>query len=149
MVSISKEYHFSAAHRIEDHPKCGRLHGHNYKVVVTLFRPGKQPNLDEMGFVMDFGVLNKIMGPVLEIVDHRYIVSETNILSTCPYVDAALSDDDFMDDIVQLPIAQTSAELLTEWFKHEIAMAVLEHGFREVAVAEVQVWETNKAFATS
>ena len=27
---------FSAAHRIEGHPRCGRIHGHNYRVCVWL-----------------------------------------------------------------------------------------------------------------
>jgi len=27
---------FSAAHRIEGHPRCGRIHGHNYTVCIWL-----------------------------------------------------------------------------------------------------------------
>jgi len=27
---------FSAAHRIEGHPRCGRIHGHNYRVCIWL-----------------------------------------------------------------------------------------------------------------
>ena len=27
---------FSAAHRIHGHPRCGRVHGHNYRVCIVL-----------------------------------------------------------------------------------------------------------------
>jgi 6-pyruvoyltetrahydropterin/6-carboxytetrahydropterin synthase len=30
------ETEFSAAHHIKDHPKCGRTHGHNYKVIFDI-----------------------------------------------------------------------------------------------------------------
>lgn len=39
MRTLSKEFHFSAAHRLEGlqegHP-CGRMHGHNYIIRVFL-----------------------------------------------------------------------------------------------------------------
>ncbi|HLE81832.1 MAG TPA: 6-carboxytetrahydropterin synthase, partial [Dehalococcoidia bacterium] len=34
--SITKTYWFSAAHMLVGHPKCGRMHGHNYRVDVTV-----------------------------------------------------------------------------------------------------------------
>lgn len=36
---------FSAAHRIEGHPRCGRIHGHNYRVCIVL-REDKPMGID-------------------------------------------------------------------------------------------------------
>jgi 6-pyruvoyltetrahydropterin/6-carboxytetrahydropterin synthase len=65
-VTISKEFGFSASHRLDglaaDHP-CSRLHGHNYTVKVEL---GGIP--DEVGFVVDYRSLDWFK----ELLDSRY-----------------------------------------------------------------------------
>lgn len=70
MFTISKEFHFSAAHQLdglhEGHP-CGRLHGHNYIVRVTL----TGDTLDEHGFLLDYNDL-KPFGAWLDAhLDHK------------------------------------------------------------------------------
>lgn len=66
---ISKEFHFSAAHQLhglhEGH-QCGRLHGHNY--ILRVFLKGE---VNKIGFVQDYGELNKIKKYVDDILDHR------------------------------------------------------------------------------
>ena len=34
MLGVVIEFKFSAAHKIAGHPKCGKLHGHNYRVRI-------------------------------------------------------------------------------------------------------------------
>lgn len=68
--NISKEFHFSAAHQLHGlrpgHP-CGRVHGHNYIVRVTL----TGDTLNEHGFLVDYNDL-KPFGEWLDaVVDHR------------------------------------------------------------------------------
>ena len=52
MYRISKEFSFSASHRLlglpDGHP-CARLHGHNYRVEVEL----SAADLNRYGFVRD------------------------------------------------------------------------------------------------
>ena len=67
MVGISVK--FSAAHTIEGHPKCGRMHGHNYKVVVTL----SADTLDKNGMIMDFSDVKKVVHMVVDKLDHTYL----------------------------------------------------------------------------
>lgn len=71
MFLIGKVFEFEAAHRLYGLPeghKCGRLHGHNYRVEVELKRSG----LDATGFVCDFGELSATLGAWLkEHWDHR------------------------------------------------------------------------------
>jgi 6-pyruvoyltetrahydropterin/6-carboxytetrahydropterin synthase len=69
MYSITKEFSFEAAHRLIMHPwKCFHLHGHSYKVFVTLTGP-----LQDTAMVKDFADLKWIKLWLDEHRDHGYI----------------------------------------------------------------------------
>jgi len=71
MLTISKEFHFSAAHQLyglqEGHP-CGRMHGHNY--ILRVFLKG-EPN--EVGFIQDYNELAPIKEYVDKVLDHKLL----------------------------------------------------------------------------
>ena len=57
---------FSAAHRIHGHPRCGRLHGHNYRVCVEL--------REEKPMDIDLDELDEwLRKNVYELMDHHYL----------------------------------------------------------------------------
>lgn len=61
---------FEAAHQLPDYPgKCCRLHGHNWKVEVTV--TGHE--LNQLGMVMDFKDLKAEVGKVIDNLDHYYL----------------------------------------------------------------------------
>ena len=60
---------FSAAHTIKGHPKCGRMHGHNYRVVVTL----SANTLDKNSMIVDFSDAKKVVRRVVNKLDHVYL----------------------------------------------------------------------------
>ncbi|MCK4310948.1 MAG: 6-carboxytetrahydropterin synthase QueD [Methanomicrobia archaeon] len=67
-TKVSKVFYFDAAHRIVTHKgKCKNLHGHTYKLVVTI------EGAVESGMVIDFEDLKKIVDPVIEKYDHAYL----------------------------------------------------------------------------
>lgn len=71
-MEIYKEFTFEAAHRLPHVPhghKCARLHGHSFRVRVSV-RGGLDARL---GWVMDFGDLKTAFRPVHEALDHRYL----------------------------------------------------------------------------
>ncbi len=72
MYKIKKEFHFSASHILnglkKGHP-CGRLHGHNYIVIICL----KDDKLNSVGFVQDYGDLNLIKEFLDSHWDHRHL----------------------------------------------------------------------------
>lgn len=72
MFRITKEFHFSASHRLdhlpEDH-QCYRLHGHNYIVVVEL----SGENLNQDGFVRDYHDLKALKTYIDDHFDHRHL----------------------------------------------------------------------------
>lgn len=68
-MSLSVEFHFSAAHQLPfyDGP-CKRLHGHNYRLQVTL--AGKPSPKD--GMIRDFDeIKKKVWDVALEKCDHH------------------------------------------------------------------------------
>lgn len=72
MYRIAKEFAFSASHIIDGLPeghKCGRLHGHNYRVVLYL----TAVELDDVGFVIDFGDLKPFKQLINDELDHRHL----------------------------------------------------------------------------
>jgi 6-pyruvoyltetrahydropterin/6-carboxytetrahydropterin synthase len=72
MHTIAKRFAFSASHVFgglsPEHP-CGRLHGHNYQVQVSL----QSPTLDASGFVRDFHELSALQDFIKATVDHKHL----------------------------------------------------------------------------
>jgi 6-pyruvoyltetrahydropterin/6-carboxytetrahydropterin synthase len=67
-VSVVKG--FSAAHALRGYKgKCERLHGHNWKVKVTLM----SDKLDKIGMAMDFTDIKSALDEVLKKFDHCFL----------------------------------------------------------------------------
>ncbi len=67
-----KEFTFEAAHLLPHVPpghKCGRLHGHSYRIGVHV----RGPVDEDAGWVVDFADIERAFGPVHECLDHRYL----------------------------------------------------------------------------
>ncbi len=69
---IKKSFTFEAAHVLPNHPgKCGRLHGHSYRLEVALEGP-LQAEGAAAGMVEDFEVVSRVVkGAVISQLDHR------------------------------------------------------------------------------
>jgi 6-pyruvoyltetrahydropterin/6-carboxytetrahydropterin synthase len=71
-AEIFKEFTFEAAHRLPYVPeghKCGRLHGHSFK--VELHVAGSIES--ESGWIMDFAELKERFEPLHHLLDHNYL----------------------------------------------------------------------------
>jgi 6-pyruvoyltetrahydropterin/6-carboxytetrahydropterin synthase len=70
MYEITVTSHFSGAHRLRYlHGKCEELHGHNWKVEVSV----TSNRLGKDGIVIDFGILKQKVEKVLKDLDHTYL----------------------------------------------------------------------------
>jgi 6-pyruvoyltetrahydropterin/6-carboxytetrahydropterin synthase len=70
MFEVSVDDSFAAAHNLRNYKgKCENLHGHNYKVRVTL--AGKE--LDSTGLLYDFVHLKQVIQSVIRSLDHQYL----------------------------------------------------------------------------
>jgi 6-pyruvoyltetrahydropterin/6-carboxytetrahydropterin synthase len=68
-VEIFKEFTFDAAHWLPNVPaghKCGKLHGHTYRVVIAVEGPVNQ----HTGFVLDFADLKEAAKHTIDWLDH-------------------------------------------------------------------------------
>ncbi len=67
---VTRAFAFDAAHQLPWHDgKCKRLHGHTYRLEVTVEGP-----LDENGVVVDFYDLGHVVSRVvIDHYDHRYL----------------------------------------------------------------------------
>ncbi len=66
---ITKSFTFDSAHWLPNVPeghKCGRLHGHTYKVTLAA-EGGLDP---EMGWIVDFGEIKAVWKPLEKQLDH-------------------------------------------------------------------------------
>ena len=91
MYRISKEFTFSASHRLDHLPaehQCARLHGHNYIVVVELAAAALSPD----GFVRDYHDLAALKAHIDAEFDHRHL-----------------------NDVLAMPTAENLARYFHDW----------------------------------
>lgn len=70
--TIVHDFVVEAAHYLPNVPnghRCGRVHGHNYRIELHVGGPVAEPS----GWVMDFGELEALARPHLEALDHRLL----------------------------------------------------------------------------
>jgi 6-pyruvoyltetrahydropterin/6-carboxytetrahydropterin synthase len=71
-VILTRRYSFEAAHVLhglpDDHP-CSRLHGHGYRLEVSVTGP-----VDPRGMIVEYGELDEVVDDaVMKRYDHRHI----------------------------------------------------------------------------
>jgi len=71
-AELIRTFRFEAAHSLPSVPaghKCRCVHGHNYRVDVHV-----TGEVDaEAGWVMDFGDIQAVVGPVIDRLDHHML----------------------------------------------------------------------------
>jgi len=70
-VRIAKTFDFDAAHWlpfVEDAHKCKRMHGHTYRVEVTV-----EGEPDDRGMVVDYAEITAAWAHVFDVLDHRVL----------------------------------------------------------------------------
>ena len=71
-MKIAKEFKWEMGHRLPEHfGLCKNIHGHSYKMIVEL-----EGDLNEQGMIIDFYELEKIINPLVEELDHAFMVNK-------------------------------------------------------------------------
>lgn len=138
MYGIEVEGHFDAAHFLANyHGKCENLHGHRYRVVVTLCvdDTALQREGTEEDMVMDFSQAKACIANICSCFDHTFLLEKGSLQ---PSTVAALEKEGFA--LLELPY-RTTAENLA----HDIFDRCMEV---HLPVSKVEVDETpqNRAF---
>ena len=121
MFEVSVEESFSAGHALRGYKgKCENVHGHNYRVRVTL----EGPQLDKVGLLIDFAELKHVIRGIIQRLDHQFI-----------------------NDLEPFRTLNPSAENMAKYFYDEVACKLkdLPPGAH---VRDIVIWETDTASAT-
>lgn len=121
-VAVSKEFTFDAAHHLHQYEgKCKSLHGHTYRLTITV-----SGFVDEVGLVIDFADIKQIYQERIESrLDHAYL-----------------------NEV--LPSMNTSAENMIVWMWEQLELAMDDRTFAErgVRLEELSLHETPTSKAT-
>jgi 6-pyruvoyltetrahydropterin/6-carboxytetrahydropterin synthase len=121
MFEIFVEETFAAGHALRGYKgKCENVHGHNYRVRVTL----EGETLDGVGLLYDFVHLKRVIQQLIRALDHR-----------------------FLNEFPPFDTVNPSAENIAKYFYEQAAAQLpgMENGVR---IASVTVWETDTTAAT-
>jgi 6-pyruvoyltetrahydropterin/6-carboxytetrahydropterin synthase len=119
MFEVTVQQTFAAGHALRNYRgKCENVHGHNYRIEVTV--EGEQ--LDSIGLLVDFVELKRLMKDAIDYLDHRFI-----------------------NDLEPFDKVNPSAENIAKYF-HDRITAGLSNEV-PVRLAQVKVWETDTSSA--
>lgn len=132
--TIATKFNVEAGHRLLNHTGlCKNLHGHSY--VFELFFQAKQ--LDEQGFVIDFGKVKEQLKSFFDGLDHAMMLHEQDPLLPL------IANEGLK--IVALKF-HPSAENLAWWVFGAIkVLSTLNN--QDVQIVKVRCYETAKNFA--
>ena len=117
--AVTKIFHFESAHHLPGYRgKCAHLHGHSYRLEVTIRGPIKDmPGASDHGMVMDFDDLSgTVKNSVIERLDHQDLNEVTGI--------------------------HTTAENLAHWIWSELT----NHGLSQDLLYRIRLWETESGY---
>lgn len=138
-VQITRHEEFEASHILTGYDGgCGRLHGHSYRIEVTVEGPQHEP----FGMVMDFQDLKRAIK--LVIPDHYFMYTENDPVG----MDIAVTLRRHAISSIAYPFV-TTAENLAPYFAKEIEGIIQNRlGYADVQVVRVDLWETTNSHAT-
>ncbi len=130
-MRVHKEFRFDAAHRIVGHRgRCGWLHGHTYRLRVTV----EAAELDRLDMVIDFDDLAAVVrATVVDRWDHATLLRAND-----PLVGAIAGVQTDAPERLVLFSANPTAEVLAREAFDAIAKRLPER----VRLVRVAMWET-------
>jgi 6-pyruvoyltetrahydropterin/6-carboxytetrahydropterin synthase len=130
MYRVTREIRFCYGHRLLNHEgKCRHLHGHNGRAVITL----ETAQLDPLGMVVDFGRIKEVVAAWIdEALDHKMLLHKDD-----PVLSFLRRQGELVHVMDVNPTAENIARLIFDF--------TAAQGF---PVVEVQLWETDRCYAT-
>lgn len=142
-IDLYKEnFKFSAAHfLIFPDGTCERLHGHNYRVFVEI-----EARLSRHGLVIDFKQVKPIVRELVDELDEHWILPGEHPVLTWQETPPGTIEVRYQgrfyaapqEDVLVLPINNTSSENLAGWLGRELR-ARLGKRFDDVEVRRLRV----------
>jgi 6-pyruvoyltetrahydropterin/6-carboxytetrahydropterin synthase len=142
-IHLQKEtFKFSAAHfLIFPDGSAERLHGHNYRVYVTI-----DAALDRFGLVLDFKTVKPVIRAMVDELDEHWLLpGEHPVLTTERRADGVIEVRYLEryyaapeEDVIIMPMNNVSAENLATWLGRELRQR-LEKLFDHLHVRQMTI----------
>ncbi|MDA0364806.1 MAG: 6-pyruvoyl tetrahydropterin synthase family protein [Chloroflexi bacterium] len=134
---------FAAAHMATLGDELEPLHGHNYEA-----RARVEGELTSDHWVIDFSVLKRLVREACDHLDHAFLLQRDSTLLEINEGDGQWTirfrDRSYVfptSDVVALPIANTTAELIAEWIWQSVAGGLRAEGHASIARLAIEVEE--------
>ncbi len=144
---VTKEFTFDSAHFLPNYyGKCERMHGHTYKLQVTV-----DGAVGENGLVIDFVILKRIVKKkVLDKLDHQLINDTVEVASAenlTIWIWDQLVD---LKSLIQAELDDPNLpDSITKYFKDPTDNTIDTSDFsNQIRLHEVKLWETPNSFVT-
>lgn len=130
MYQLTTEHSFDSAHFLAGYDgKCGNLHGHRWRVLLTVQSETLREDQQQKGMCVDFAELKKDLRTELDALDHVLIIEQGSLRESTM---KALQEEKFQ--VVEMPFRPT-----TENFARYFYELFTLKGY---PVAKVEVYET-------
>ena len=145
-ITVTRHIEFEAAHMLSGYNGgCGSLHGHSYKLELTISCPESVRTQNSFGFVMDFKNLNKILKE--NVPDHMFMFNGSVAKDSVEYKIATLLRQNGLNvwEFSDYPSAENMSCELAENFQ-----TTFNTQFPElmIKVTKLSLWETTNSHAT-
>ena len=142
-VRVTNE-RFVAGHMATFSGKCERLHGHNYEVSAEV-----EGDLTNDSWVVDFVALKRMLRTIIDEIDHRFMLQADSRVLELTQTDDAWQIKTPAGavyvlpkvDVIALPIDNTTAERLAEWFSSRVWQSLLRRKVDNVRCLTIEVSE--------
>lgn len=130
MYQLTTEHSFDSAHFLAGYDgKCGNLHGHRWRVLLTVQSETLREDRQQKGMCVDFAGLKKDLRTELDALDHVLIIEQGSLRESTM---KALQEEKFQ--VVEMPFRPT-AENFARYFYELFTL-------KGYPVAKVEVYET-------
>lgn len=137
-MRITRHEEFEVAHLLPGYNGgCGRLHGHTYKIEVTVQGDQKE----QFDMVADFKIVKQAIKDV--VPDHYFVYYKEDEISK-KIADVLRS---YNIDCIEYPF-YTTAENMVTYYANTIEDILRNTYGLDVCIAEVKLWETTNSYAT-
>jgi len=134
---------FAAAHMATFRGELEPLHGHNYDVIVEI-----EGSLGEDAWILDFGVVKRAARGIAERMDHKFLLQAKSKRLAMAHSGGSWTISHSgrsytfpEQEVLPLPLENTTAECLSEWFAGELLAALEPHGTAHLARLTVGIEE--------
>jgi 6-pyruvoyltetrahydropterin/6-carboxytetrahydropterin synthase len=140
-LTVERDLNFSAAHFLMRHPKCERLHGHNYKVTVEL----ESGELNGQQMIVDFMEVRNVAREICQKMDHHILIptkaEEIEIKEMGKEMEVVANKRRYVfpkGDALLLPIEATTVEKISEYIYRQLKQSSLKDFKFKVSVEEAE-----------